>query len=248
MKILATNDDGLGCAGLTLLTEALRARGHHVLTIAPDRNRSGASHSITFEGGLSLTAVDRDTYAYGGTPVDCILAALVPGGLGYHPDVVVSGINAGPNLGTDIVYSGTAAAARQGSLYDIPSLAFSVDGDAPYRFGEAASWSADRLDDLLGCWRKNTFVNINYPNSDDFQGYRLTYPASRFYEDIMKTENRADGTTVYFLSGGGVTVKPGNNGWRAGQGAPDTSDWEAVADNTVSVSVIYNHPRTYPGD
>jgi 5'-nucleotidase len=241
MNILATNDDGIRCEGIIRLVEELRAKGHHVLAVVPDRDRSGSSHSISFNTPIPLVHVGEGMYAYGGTPVDCVLAALVSGGLGYRPDIIVSGINAGPNLGTDILYSGTAAAARQGSLYDIPSFAFSVDGRPPYRFEEAARWSVAHLDELLSFRRQGTFINVNYPNTHDFSGYVLTRPALRIYQDSIKMKENDDGSRFYSLNGGdgddsGVTIKQGER-------MPDgISDWDAVLDNKVSVSVVYSHP------
>jgi 5'-nucleotidase len=237
MNILASNDDGIKSDGLILLVKALRAEGHHVLIIAPDRNRSGASHSITFDMAIPLVPVGEDAYSYGGTPVDCVLAALIPGGLGYQPDVIVSGINAGANLGTDILYSGTAAVARQGSLYDIPSIAFSVDGDPPYCFAEAAHWSAVRFGELLTHWRAGTFINVNYPNSRDFSDYVFTYPALRLYDDSIRIEESVHGTRLYALGSSGARVR------QKSRMMPGISDCDAVSDNKVSVSLVYNHPR-----
>jgi 5'-nucleotidase len=237
MNILACNDDGIG-EGIIRLVEAFRAAGHHVLAVVPDRNRSGSSHSLTFGSPLLLRETAKDIYTYGGTPVDGVLAALVPGGLGFRADAVVSGINAGPNLGTDILYSGTAAAARQGSLYGIPSFAFSIDGGPPYYFEEAARWSAARFDRLLSYWRKDVFVNVNYPNTRDFSGWAFTYPALRVYEDSITMERNDDGSLSCFLNGDGVTVKQGD------RALPGVSDWEAVLQNKVSISVVYNHPLT----
>ena len=245
MNILASNDDGIG-DGIIRLIEAFRAAGHRVLAIVPDRNRSGASHSVTFDTPLLLREAGTDIYTYGGTPVDGILAALVSGGLEYQADAVVSGINAGPNLGTDILYSGTAAAARQGSLYGLPAFAFSVDGEAPYHFEEAACWAAAHFDKLLSWWRKGTFVNVNFPNTPDFSGTLFTYPALRVYEDsiIMKesiiieeTGEIANGSRSCFLNGGGVTVKEEKGV------LPGVSDWEAVRQNKVSVSIVHSHPQ-----
>ncbi|MDR2783242.1 MAG: 5'/3'-nucleotidase SurE, partial [Treponema sp.] len=196
MNILATNDDGIQCEGILRLIEMFRGQGHHVLAVVPDRNRSGASHSITFGASLSLARIDDNTYTYGGSPVDCVLVALTPGGLSYRPDMIISGINAGPNLGTDILYSGTAAAARQGSLYDIPSIAFSVYGAAPYCFEEAARWSAVHLEELSGLWRLDTFINVNYPNTSRLSDYVVTYPLPRIYEDIIYMEENADGSKI----------------------------------------------------
>ena len=236
MNILAVNDDGIG-DGILRLIEAFRAAGHRVLAVVPDRNRSGASHSVTFDTSMLLREAERDIYTYGGTPVDGILAALVSGGLEYQADAVVSGINAGPNLGTDILYSGTAAAARKGSLYGLPAFAFSVDGEAPYHFEEAARWTAAHFDKLLACWRKGVFVNVNYPNTPAFSGILFTYPALRIYEDSIIMERNADGSRSCFLNGGGVTVRQGD------EVLPGVSDWEAVRQNKVSVSIVRNHPQ-----
>ncbi|MDR0637778.1 MAG: 5'/3'-nucleotidase SurE [Spirochaetaceae bacterium] len=236
MNILAVNDDGIG-DGIIRLIEAFRGAGHRVLAVVPDQNRSGSSHSVTFDTSMLLREAGKDLCTYGGTPVDGILVALVSGGLRYRADVVVSGINAGPNLGTDILYSGTAAAARQGSLYGLPSFAFSVDGDAPYHFEEAANWAAARFDKLLACWQKGTFVNVNYPNTREFSGTLFTYPALRIYEDSITMEHNADGSRSCFLNGGGVTVRQRN------KMLPGISDWEAVRQNKVSVSVVHNHPQ-----
>jgi 5'-nucleotidase len=237
MNILAANDDGLG-DGIVRLIEAFRAAGHRVLAVVPDRNRSGASHSVTFDTSMLLREVGQDLYTYGGTPVDGVLAALVPGGLEYRAEAVVSGINAGPNLGTDILYSGTAAAARQGSLSGLPSFAFSIDGNAPYHFEEAARWAAARFDALLRLWRPGTFININYPNARDFAGCVFTYPALRVYEDSITMRRNADGSRSCFLNGGGVTVK------RGADTVSGVSDWEAVRQNKVSVSIVSSHPQT----
>jgi 5'-nucleotidase len=237
MNILATNDDGIQCDGIKCLVEELRARGHHVLAIVPDRDRSGSSHSITFDASLPLMQVDEHTYIYGGTPADCVLVALVPGGFDYRPDVIVSGINSGPNLGTDIIYSGTAAAARQGSLYGIPSIAFSIDGTPPYRFADAARWSANHLDELLRYWRKGTFINVNCPNTDAYSGCAFTYPALRIYQDSIKIKKNADGTSLCSLNDSGVAVK------QEEKCTGGISDWDAVLHNKVSVSIVYSHPK-----
>jgi 5'-nucleotidase len=186
---------------------------------------------------MPLVRVGGDVYTYGGTPVDCVLAALVSGGLGYKPDAVVSGINAGPNLGTDILYSGTAAAARQGSLCGIPSVAFSIDGGAPYRFSEAARWSVAHLDELLRYWRNGAFINVNYPNSDVYSGCVFAYPAVRIYQDSIKIEKNADGIESYSLNDSGVAVQHGE------RQPAGVSDWDAVQNNKVSVSIVYSYPK-----
>ncbi|MCL1991324.1 MAG: 5'/3'-nucleotidase SurE, partial [Spirochaetes bacterium] len=119
MRILLTNDDGIKSPGLFLLADALRSGGHRVFVVAPDTERSGMSHSVTFFANpCKLRPLGEDTWSCSGTPADCVVVAL-NGGLpqlslagGAPPDLVLSGINRGANLGTDVVYSGTAAAAR----------------------------------------------------------------------------------------------------------------------------------------
>jgi 5'-nucleotidase len=234
MRILAVNDDGIRHEGIDCLVEALRAAGHQVLAVAPDRDRSGSSHAVTFETEMPLVRIAEQRYAYGGTPVDCVIAALAPDGLAYRPDVIVSGINAGANLGTDILCSGTAAAARQGSLASIPSIAFSVDGVPPYHFTEAARWSASRLGELLRYGRKDTFINVNYPNTGAYSGYALTYPSLRIYQNSITIKKNSDGSQSYALSYGAV-----RQGERQADGI---SDWDAVQRNKVSVSVVYSYP------
>ncbi|MDR0730727.1 MAG: hypothetical protein LBF63_03595 [Treponema sp.] len=116
MNILLTNDDGCESPGILLLASALRENGHRAAVLAPDRDRSGVSHSISFlDGPLILKSRGEDTWSCSGLPVDCVVTAML-GAIPYKPDLILSGINRGANLGTDLLYSGTAAAARQGSL------------------------------------------------------------------------------------------------------------------------------------
>jgi 5'-nucleotidase len=165
MRILLTNDDGITSPGITLLATALREAGHRVFTVAPDSNRSGCSHSINFLWGpQKLKKIEDDTFSCSGTPVDCVIIALLggipeiciskeDGGLDLEkaPDLVLSGLNAGANLGTDIVYSGTAAAARQGSFFGIPSVALSlVDGEIPYQWDIVIPYIQENLGAFMG--------------------------------------------------------------------------------------------------
>jgi 5'-nucleotidase len=231
MNILASNDDGYQCEGIIRLSSSLRALGHKVLMVSPDRERSGASHSISLSAGyIDIKEIAADTWICGGTPVDCILAAL-SGGIKFNADIIVSGINAGCNLGTDIIFSGTAA-AREGALYGIPSIAFSLDGEPPYFWGEAASWAAGHLGQLLTYCSKDSFVNVNIPNIKTLpEEPRITFPSKRKYTD-------------------NVTVKLLETGWKRinfNSMKPETlheagSDHDAVRQNKVSVGIICIHP------
>ena len=123
MKILLSNDDGYRAEGLAALGEAIRPLGT-VTIVAPDRNRSGASNSLTLDVPVRAVRYDADAFFVNGTPTDCVHVALT-GMLDYRPDLVVSGINNGPNMGDDTLYSGTVAAATEAYLFGIPAIAFS---------------------------------------------------------------------------------------------------------------------------
>jgi 5'-nucleotidase len=186
-----------------------------------------------------LTQCAPDTWSAGGTPVDCVLSVLLTGGLagsvGITPDIVVSGINAGANLGTDILYSGTAAAARQASLFGIPAIALSLTGGAPYEFEAAAAWSAEHLDELTALWARDVFINVNFPPTKGFfdQSARMemTFPAFRCYNDTMALEKTAAGALSAFLVGAYVETD-----------AEPGSDWDAVTRGNIAVSRVANHP------
>ena len=236
MNILLTNDDGINSDGLQKLVKVLRSRGkHRVYVIAPESNRSGVSHAISVLGApVKLSLLEEDSWSCSGFPADCVIVAT-KGALPEKPDLVLSGINHGANLGTDIVYSGTAAAARQASLQGIPAVALSLVGKDDFYWDMAASWSADHLEELAGFWIKDTFVNVNIPNSSGGpDGMEMTWPAVRKYHDELTVMTAPDGSRWCFLvPGGESTVK------KTG------SDCDAVSRNLVSVSLVYNQPAAY---
>jgi len=233
MNILLTNDDGINSDGILKLAEALRSGGKHKVTvIAPDTNRSGISHALSiFNNAVKLTCLEKDTWSCTGYPADCVIAGI-NGLLSERPDLILSGINNGENLGTDIIYSGTAAAARQGGLVGIPSIALSLAGNAPYYWDMAVSWVASHLEELLSYWREYTYVNVNIPNSQDFPiGIIPSWPAAKAYKDSLSTVVASDGSRYCFLEAGddNLPFEPG-------------SDCDAVSRNFVSVSSVYNYP------
>ena len=239
MKILLTNDDGISSEGLKKLVEFLqKSSKYKVFVVAPDRNRSGISHGVSiFSGPLSLKSIDEYTWSCSGFPVDCIITglnAILP----ERPDIVLSGINKGANLGTDIIFSGTAAAARQASLKGIPAIALSLVGYGNFYWDMAVSWSVDNLEKLMSYWRKDSFVNVNIPNSRDGpDGYRLTWPAVKHYYDSISIidapegSHSPEGNQFCFIVPKGESVEN-----EAG------SDCDVVSQNFVSVSPIANHP------
>jgi 5'-nucleotidase len=245
VRILLTNDDGYTSPGICLLAKALREAGHRVFSVAPDVNRSGSSHSIAFlSGPTKLTEVEKDTFSCSGTPVDCIVVSLL-GGIPEldikknAPDLVLSGINAGANLGTDITYSGTASAARQGSFFGIPSVALSiVDNDElSYGWDTVISYITEQLAAITGYWKAGTFVNVNFPNNGKKPSALVpVFHSMRYYNDHIEryAADEGDGAvnSVYCFA------KPGKVGDIPAEG----SDWAEVLKGNAALSVVMTQP------
>src|SRR4051812_43735485 len=242
LRVLLTNDDGIGATGLQTLRRALLELDDiEVVTIAPDSNRSATARSITFNRPLWVTDVDFDDgshgYACDGTPVDCVrLAAL---GLidGFEPDLVVSGINHGSNLGDDITYSGTVAAALEGIVLGVPGIAVSqqsLAGEMDFRqgpefdFGEAAAFTARLVEELESLpLPSGTLLNINCP-AGDARGARATKLGRRIYRDRLELKEEAEGRRVYHIYG----ADPGYH-------AEDGTDFAAIADGHIAVTPLH---------
>jgi 5'-nucleotidase len=240
LRLLLTNDDGIKSPGLLLLAAALREVGHRVFVLAPEVDRSGVSHSITFlNKPRRITQVDEDTWSCDGTPVDCVVIGLMGGLPEIAPlDAIVSGINRGANLGTDIVYSGTAAAARQGALCNFPSLALSLLEGAPSKEGDAWYWDmatafvAECFTEMLAFWKPGCFVNVNIPGQKETPRRLVhAFPSLRYYNDSIETYYAPDGHRYCFAKAGKINVKPEKG-----------SDWEAVSGSNASISDILIHP------
>jgi 5'-nucleotidase len=205
MRILLTNDDGYASEGINALAIALGV-DHEVWTIAPDSERSGMSHAMSLRHPLKIRKMDERAYTCSGTPADCVILAL-HGVIPFKPDIVVSGINRGPNLGTDLVYSGTAAAARQATLNGIPGIAVSLATyTSPFKYTALARMVADRLDFFLSQWDENVFININAPVAEDDFIYEVVpgIPGRRIYKDTLKFFDGPDGYSYSFFMDGYV--------------------------------------------
>jgi 5'-nucleotidase len=205
MRILLTNDDGYASEGINALAVALGA-DHEVWTMAPDAERSGMSHAMSLRHPLKMRKMAEREYTCSGTPADCVILAL-HGVIPFKPDIVVSGINRGPNLGTDLVYSGTAAAARQAALNGIPGIAVSLATyAAPFKYTALARLVADRLDFFLSQWDEDVFININAPVADDDFIYEIVpaVPSRRIYQDTIKFFDGPDGYSYSFFMDGHV--------------------------------------------
>jgi 5'-nucleotidase len=239
MRILLTNDDGVDSPGILLLADGLRKAGHRVVVVAPETDQSGVSHAISFfMRPCKLTEVAEDTWSCGGSPVDCVVIGLL-GGLPdvfamphSLPDMVVSGINRGANLGSDIVYSGTAAAARQGALFNIPSAAFSLIEGEPWYWDMAAGFAVERLDEIKARWKPDSFVNVNIPNrSEKPRALVHAFPSFRYYNDSIEIYHAPDGYRYCFARTEKITSRPEHG-----------CDDAVTTGGNASVSEIYIHP------
>ena len=203
--LLLTNDDGVDAPGLKALAEELAVLGR-VVIIAPDRDNSAASHSLTMRRPLHVNELAPDLYAIDGTPADCVMIGLAKI-LSTRPDLVVSGINPGPNLGDDINYSGTVSAAREGTLLQIPSLAVSLGAangeECRYQVAarQAALLAAEVLTKGLP---PDTLYNINVPNrpAEALKGVRYTRQGRRLYENAIQETFDPWGRRHYWIGGG----------------------------------------------
>lgn len=232
MKIVLTNDDGIDAEGIKALAAELREK-HDVWVIAPDRERSGASHSVNLRDPGRIAERGYREYSCSGTPADCVMLAYL-GFLDFRPDVVVSGINRGPNLGTDILYSGTCAAARQAALYAIPGIAVScASRHGPFRYGAAADFVARNLDALAAHCSETAFINVNAPSNDDTSLKGLwAEPSRRHYHDTVRPFKAPDGGVYCFVESGPTESVGG-----------DASDEVIVGKGLVAVSSILVHPQ-----
>lgn len=228
MRILLSNDDGVYAPGIQTLAKALREFAE-VQVVAPDRNRSGASNSLTLESSLrTFTLANGDVSVQMGTPTDCVYLG-VNALMHPRPDIVVSGINAGPNLGDDVIYSGTVAAAMEGRHLGFPALAVSLNGHEHYETAAAITCTILRAlarEPL----RTGRILNINVPDLplDQIKGIRVTRCGSRHPSDQVIPQEDPRGNTLYWIGPPGEKL----------DAAPDT-DFAAVDEGYVSVTPLH---------
>lgn len=228
MKILISNDDGYMARGLHTLANALKDCGE-ITVVAPDRNRSGASNSLTLENPLRLNRLDNGIYRVEGTPTDCVHLAIT-GLLEEEPDMVVSGINAGANLGDDVLYSGTVAAAMEGRFLGLPAIAISLasfDG----KHYETAGWVAQQLVARLSkaSLPADTILNVNVPDLpiEEIIGFESTRLGHRHKAEPIIREQDPRGRPMYWIGPAG-----------AEQDAGPGTDFDAIRRGAVSVTPL----------
>ena len=227
MRILVTNDDGVHAPGIEVLATALREIAE-VVIVAPDRDRSGASHSLTLSRPLYVNKLRDDLISVQGTPTDCVHLALT-GLLDQVPDIVVSGINNGANLGDDIIYSGTVGAALEGRFLGFPSIAVSLTGE--HRHYETAAIMTRRLIHYLQetSLEQVATLNINVPDVliEDIKGFEVTRLGSRHCAEPAVRQEDPRGRTIYWIGAVG-------NENDASRG----TDFYAVRHNKVSITPL----------
>lgn len=208
MRILVTNDDGILAPGIVALAEALSAIAS-VTVIAPDRNNSGVSSAISLETPLRVTEIKKDWFQLNGTPADCAKLAL-SGFLNYELDMVVSGINAGQNLGDDSIYSGTVAAAIEGRFLGMPSLAISLatDSKSNMDFSASAKIALKLVKRLIRHpLESGVILNVNVPNLpyNEIKGMQATRQGDRHFSEPMKPTLDGRQKEIYWMGGiGGI--------------------------------------------
>ena len=228
MRILVSNDDGYLARGINALTDALE-KVADVVVVAPDRNRSAASNSLTVHNPLRVSKVGHNRFSVDGTPSDCVHLALT-GFLDVEPDLVVSGINHGANLGDDVIYSGTVAAAMEGRFLGLPTIAVSLVGHRLVHFDTAARVASELVQKIERAGlQSDTVLNVNVPNLpyEELQGVRATRLGFRHKsEPVIKTDD-PHGRPIYW-------VGPVGKGADAGPG----TDFHAVENGAVAVTPL----------
>lgn len=234
MRILLTNDDGIGANGIGALWHEL-SKIADITVVAPDVERSATSQAITVHSPIRVDEYYFDNpricgWRIGGTPADCVKIALEEL-MKNPPDIVVSGINHGPNLGTDVLYSGTVSAAIEGALHGIPAIAISLDGGGQYNFEPAAEFASKLVQNIANrSLPPNTLLNVNFPAvaASDVKGVAITKLGIRQYENSFERRSDPRGRMYYWM--GGNIVDNEND---------DDSDIEAVKGSQISITPIH---------
>ncbi len=230
MNILVSNDDGILARGLALLADVCRAVGS-VTVVAPDREQSGTSHSLTLTRPLRPLRRPDGAYQVDGTPTDCVLLAL-GGLLERRPDFVFSGINHGPNMGEDVLYSGTVAAAMEGLSLGIPGIALSFAGSALEVMEGQRVWLERLVASIVQVreFPQDTLLNVNLPPvpTEEIRGIRVTTLGSRVFSESLMNTKDPWGRRMYWIGGGQI----------AWSGRED-SDFIAVRDGYISVTPLH---------
>lgn len=237
IDILVSNDDGIHAEGLRVLVEALAPLGN-VSVIAPDREQSATSHALTLHRPLRVRKISDGILSVDGTPTDCVLLG-VHGFLKRNPALVVSGINHGPNMGNDVLYSGTVAAASEGAFLGIPSIAFSLATWEAADFAPAGKVAHDLVKLLLKRGiPAGTCLNVNIPPLpyDNIKGTKVARLGRRVFRDVIVEKTDPRGKIYYWIGGEAPT-------WDH----DEASDFHAVSEGYVAVTPLTFELTDYKG-
>lgn len=234
-RILVTNDDGIYSQGIKLLAEALSEVGD-VVVVAPDREQSATSHSLTLHRPLRIRRIEESWWAVDGTPTDCVNLAVLHLLKDQRPDLVASGINFGSNLGDDVTYSGTVSATFEGTLLGIPSVAFSQQVGEHFSFEPGARFARRMVGELLGRddLPSDLLLNVNFPASA-FADVAFTRLGRRVYQQTVVEKRDPRGRKYYWIAG--------TPEWKEEEG----TDFAAVDAGKVSVTPLHLDLTDYRG-
>jgi 5'-nucleotidase len=232
MRVLVSNDDGVDAPGIRCLAEALRRAGHAVTVVAPDRDRSGASNSLTLDQPIRAKPLGEGVWSVAGTPTDCVHLAL-SGMLDADPDIVLSGINNTGNLGDDVIYSGTVAAAMEGRCLGLPAIALSLEHreHKAAHFETAARAAVEIMARLItDPLPADTILNVNVPDLpwEDVRGFEVTRLGHRHRAEPCIAQNDPRGRPIWWIG------PPG-----AAQDAGPGTDFHAVRTGYISITPIH---------
>jgi len=226
MVILLSNDDGYSSPGIQLLKKSL-SKIAKVYMVAPDRERSAVSHKITLTQPIRIHEVEENTFVTDASPADCIKVGFL-GLVKEKIDLVVGGINNGPNMGIDVFYSGTVAVAREGVMKGVPGIAFSLNSyNRQNDFSEAAETAPKIISQMESFLKPYRLFNINFPEKAPYKGVRFTRLGFRVYQEKLIQNQDPMGMSYYWIGGELPTHNP-----RKG------SDFEAVSDGYISVTPL----------
>jgi len=235
-RILVTNDDGIHAPGLQVLYMHSRELGKAVI-IAPEHDNSAVSHSLTMNRPLRVREVEENVYTINGTPTDCVtigIGKILP----QKPDLVISGINPGPNLGDDVSYSGTVSAAIESTMLGIPSIAVSLAAESEPMYYETAATFVGKLATIILAkgLPQDTLLNVNVPNTtaDKIAGVAFTRRGRRLYEDAIKETYDPWGRKHYWIGGGTPSFDAGED-----------TDSAAISVNKISITPMHLDPTNY---
>jgi 5'-nucleotidase len=231
-RILVTNDDGIDAPGLKVLERVAKDLGGDVWVVAPESEQSSVAHSLTVRRPLRIRQVSRRRFAIDGTPSDCVLLAIRQIMGASRPQLLLSGVNPGSNMGEDVTYSGTVAAAMEGTLLGVPSIALSQESNRKdaVRWSTVEHWAERVIRAVVAVgWPKNVLINVNFPNRPHglVQGIQVARQGKRLDPDPLTERVDPRGQTYYWIGG--------QRGDDAGQ--PGT-DLEAIAQGKVAVTPL----------